>query len=94
MATTLTERELISRDLQEKEENARDERNIPVKRPPSIQSSLDVIRSEVPDVKPTWVHTMDIQEQKRLKREVAKLHQLTLARQLEKRLDRVSQINN
>ena len=88
VASTLTERELIARDLQEEEEKARNERNIRVKRPSSIQSSVDVIRSEIPDVKPSWVHTMDIQEQERLKREVAKLHQLTVARQLEKRLDR------
>ena len=94
VATTLSERELIFRDLQEEEEKARNERNIFIKRPPSIQPSVAVIRPELPDVKPSWVHTMDIRVRNKLKHEVAKLHQLTIARQLEKKLDRVSLTNH
>jgi hypothetical protein len=90
VACRLSERELICRDLQEEEEKARNERNILVKRPPLIQPSMAVIRPEVPSVKPSWVYTMDIRKQNLLKLEVAKLHQLTLIRQLERKLNRVS----
>eukprot|EP00250_Pteridium_aquilinum_P006707 c16571_g1_i1 orf=59-3652(+) len=86
VAAALVEREASVRDLQELEEKAREERSIAVKWTPATKPSMAVIGKEASEVKPSWVHTMDAAEQNRLKREVAKLQRITLARQMEKKL--------
>lgn len=94
MASALVEREATVRDLQELEEKAREERSIPIKWTSATKPSMDVIGEKPPTVEPSWVHTMDFKEQSRLKREVAKLQRMTLARQMEKKLHVVRQLNH
>lgn len=86
MASALVEREASVRELQELEEKARDERSIPVKWTSFTKPSMAVIGQEAPAAKPSWVDTMDIKEQIRLKREVAKVQRMTLAQRMEKKL--------
>ncbi|KAH7289074.1 hypothetical protein KP509_31G056300 [Ceratopteris richardii] len=86
VASALAEREASVRTLQELEEKARNERSIPVEWTPYTQPSVAVIGKEKQTPKPSWMDTMDVEEQKRLKVEVVKLQRLALASQLEKKL--------
>ncbi|MCO5609410.1 hypothetical protein L7F22_063636 [Adiantum nelumboides] len=86
VAAALVEREESVRDLQQLEEKAREERNIPVKWTPYAKPSISVIGEAAPAAKPSWTYTMDAKEQERLKREARKFQRISLARELEKKL--------
>ncbi|KAI5079695.1 hypothetical protein GOP47_0005174 [Adiantum capillus-veneris] len=87
VAAALVEREESVRDLQEREEKAREERNIPVKWTPYAKPSISVIGEAAPAAKPSWMDTMDVKEQERLKKEAVKFQRITLTHELEKKLD-------
>ena len=80
IASALSEREAMSQALKD-EERARADRSIMVQQSTGSH-----------DVRPTWVHIMDPEEQIRLRREAARLRRAQVVNYLERKIQMVWQV--